>query len=470
MNAAAGKCVRDCRGVPVSYRNPNAIVALERAHESYLSFNGDPLAKIDSIIEQHPKFILAYLFKASYLTQVLEKRVRDDLVETISIAQSLSSLANDRERHHLCALQAWVDGEIFSAIRHWEDALVKYPFDLLALQIIHLSYVLFGEVKGQRDVVAKVFSRWDEKIPGFEHVLAFYAFGLEENGDFERAEQMAKHSIELRSNNPYAVHAIAHIMDMQGRYAEGLAFMYDQIELWSESGFVIHLWWHTALMHLDVQDFNRTLEIYDDHLRAGQQETNRYEEFDATALLWRLDLIGVDVGERWVELADKWEPSAKDTLYAFNNVHAMMALVSDSRTDAAQDLLNANADYAQQSSNDNAAAIAAVGLPFCRALEDFHADRYSECVDRLLIIRYRLDLLGGSYVQREVLIWTLLESALRAERFELAVALANERCELKPGSAQRWLDLARSFKGLGAFDSAASAQTRAAEIISLANV
>ncbi|MBT6210961.1 MAG: tetratricopeptide repeat protein [Woeseia sp.] len=463
--ATARNDLSDARGIPVSYSNKEAIVALENAHESFLAFHGDPLEMVNTIIERHPDFMLAHLFKAACLTQTIENRVRDDLVNTVSAAEALSATATDRELAHLRAVSAWITGDVSAAVTEWENALAHNPLDLLALQIIHLTYVLFGQVKGQRDVVARVFTYWDESIVGYEHVLGFYAFGLEENGEYERAEQMAKRSISLRSENPYAVHAIVHIMDMQGRYREGLAFMYDHAERWTASGFTVHLWWHTALMHLDLQDFERVLEIYDSELRASQDTASLYEEFDATALLWRLRLLGVDVGDRWIELADKWEPSAKDTLYAFNNAHAMMALVSDSRHIASQVLLETNDRYARESSNDNAVAIRTVGLLFCHAIKDFHENRYAECVDRLLAVRHQLDHLGGSYVQREVLIWTMFEASIRAGRYALAVALANERCELKPGSVQRWLDLARGLHGLGDMSASTAANDKAAVIL-----
>jgi len=455
----------DCRGIPVSYKSDQAIEALENVHELYLAFRGDPLAEIEQIIEQHPNFILAHLFKAAYLTQVLESRVHDDLHGAVSKVEALCDYANERELLHLNALRAWLNGEVFHAIGIWEEALVKYPYDLLALQIIHLSYVLFGEVKGQRDVVAKVYTRWREDTPGFEHVLGFYAFGLEENGDFERAEELARRSLSIQPENPYAVHAIAHVMDMQGRYKEGLIFMYEEAERWTESGFDIHLWWHTALMHLDLQQFDRVLEIYDEQLRKTPDASDRYEEFDATALLWRLNLLSVDVGDRWIELANKWEPSAQDTLYAFNNIHAMMALVSAERYSAVQALLAANERYVEHATNDNAVAIETVGIPFCKAIEYFHAGRYTDCTAKLLPVRRHLDQIGGSFVQREILDWTSLEAALRSHQYALAVALANERCELKPGSAQRWLDLGRGLEGINDLNAAASAQETARRII-----
>ncbi len=146
----------------------------------------------------------------------------------------------------------------------------------------------------------------------------------------------------------------------------------------------------------------------------------------------------------------------------------MMAFVSDARADAIHALLTANERYVQQSSNDNAAAISTVGNPFCHAINQFHNGRYSECINQLQPIRRHLDQLGGSYVQREVLEWTLLEAAIRSHQYPLAVALANERCELKAGSAQRWLDLARGLEGLNDVQGMATAREAARKIIAAA--
>ena len=192
---------------------------------------------------------------------------------------------------------------------------------------------------------------------------------------------------------------------------------------------------------------------------------DKYEELDAVALLWRLKLIGIDVGDRWNHLANKWTPAAKDTLYAFNDVHAMMAFVAAGHADAQQQLLNANERYVSNASDANVAMSREIGIPFCLAVQDFQAERYGACVDRLLPVRYRTHRLGGSFAQRDIIGWTLLEAALRANKFDLALGLANERAALKPTSVQSWRSIARAFKGLGHTAKADQASARAASLL-----
>ncbi len=134
------------------------------------------------------------------------------------------------------------------------------------------------------------------------------------------------------------------------------------------SNFANHLWWHTSLFHLDIKEADGVLGIYDAHLNSEGKAGDKYEELDAAALLWRLDLIGADVGDRWNHLATKWESAATDTPYAFNDVHAMMAFVAANQTDAQEHLLSANERYVENASDANVAMSREIGLPFCLAI------------------------------------------------------------------------------------------------------
>ena len=451
----------DIRGVPVSHPSQDAIDGLELAVQTSLSFRGDAIAVIEKTLEEHPDFTMGWLFKAGWLTQAMETRIYSEMVSALKEAEKLLSKANDREKGHYEAIHAWVHGDFYGAVQKWEAVLTAYPLDLFALELVHYTDVLLGDVVGQRDCVARVFNLWDESLPGYEFVLGFYSFGLEENNDYLRAEEFGRQALAMRPDNPYAVHAVSHVMEMTGRQSGGIRFMADQRKHWGDSNFANHLWWHTSLYHLDLEQNTKALDIFDKHLDSRSNDGNKYEELDAAALLWRLNLAGEESGDRWAHLADKWEPSAQDTLYAFNDVHAMMTFVSDDRKDAQEKLLSANERYLENSSDANAAMSREIGVPFCLAIQDFKSERYGDCVDRLLPVRYMTHRLGGSFAQRDVIGWTLLEAALRSKRYDLALGLANERAALKPTSVQNWRAVSRAFKGLGNHTKADRANARA---------
>ena len=455
----------DIRGVPVSYPDNQAIAGLERAIEMSLAFRGDAIAEIDTVLAEHPDFIMGWLFKAAWLTQSMETRIYGLMCDALQQAERRLSSANEREIGHYEAVKAWVSGDFFGAVQKWEAVLVKYPMDLLAMELVHYTDVLLGDIAGQRDVVARVSNLWDESVPGYEFVLGFYSFGLEENRDFSHAEELARQALAIRPDHPYAVHAVSHVMEMRGRQTGGIRFMSEREKTWGTTNFANHLWWHTSLYHLDLEQYDRVFEIYDNHLDSSRSDGNKYEELDAAALLWRINLVGQDSGDRWKNLADKWEPAAQDTLYAFNDVHAMLSFVSDNRVEAQEKLLSANERYLESASDANAAMSREIGMPFCLAMRDFKAGEYGACVDRLLPVRYMTHRLGGSFAQRDIIGWTLLEAALRAKQFDLALALANERTALKPTSAQNWRAVARAFTGLGDKSNADRADAKAQSLI-----
>lgn len=453
--------LNDSRGVPVSTDNPDLIARMEAAHEMSLGFVGDAVAAIDLVLQEHPDFVMGHCFKAGLLTQAMETRIYQDMCASLRAAEALAGQANDRERGHMVAVRAWVEGDFHAAVQHWEAVLVEYPRDLLALQLAHLSAVLLGDTADQRDVVARVFPSWHEGLPGYGYVLGFYAFGLEECGDFARAEELGRRAVAISPTDGYAIHAVAHVMEMQGRQQGGINWMTSRCDDWAKGNFANHLWWHLALFHLDLEQYDRVLEIADNHLRSPDTSHEKYEELDASALLWRLKLLNIDLGNRWTELADKWEPAAGETLYAFNDVHAMVTFVADGREAAAQTVLNANERYSEHANDANVGMTREIGLPFCRAVQAFAKGDYGRTVDELLPVRYRTHRLGGSHAQRDIIAWTLLEAALRAGRFKLALGLANERTALKPTSPINWKLTARALDGLGQRDDARRAYAKA---------
>ena len=232
---------------------------------------------------------------------------------------------------------------------------------------------------------------------------------------------------------------------------------------WVGSGFAIHLWWHLALYHLDLGQIDKVLEIYDTGVRNKSSDIS-LEELDAAAMLWRLQLMGVDVDDRWGDLADQWEPHAEDTHYAFNDMHAMMTFAGAKRDSAAARLLAASASYVTEPGGANQRMTKEVGIPICRAFLAFSRGNYQAVVNLLLPIRYKSFVFGGSYAQRDVISLTLIEAALRAKQFNLAHALLSERIALKPSSVLNWKSLGRALDGLNDVTGAQRAWARAEEL------
>jgi hypothetical protein len=220
---------------------------------------------------------------------------------------------------------------------------------------------------------------------------------------------------------------------MTGRKREGIAWMRANPEAWSrDSFFAVHNWWHVAVFHLDLGETETVLELFDGAIH-GRRSGIVLEMIDAAALLWRLELRGIDVGDRWAALADGWEPHATAGNYTFNDAHATMAFLRAGRSAALASLLDAQ-EAAMARDDDNAEFTRRVGRPVTRALVAFHRGNYVEAARGLRQVRNGAALFGGSHAQRDLLDLTLLEAARRQGDAPLYAALAAERLAARPGS------------------------------------
>ncbi len=421
----------DARGEPVNGASEKAVALYEKALAELQCYRGDPVATIDQALADSPDFAMAHCLRAYLHALSTEAQAVAETRASFDAAANLRT--NARERRHLVALRQFLDGSWEGAIAALEDVLTDYPRDALALQAIHLADFYVGDSRNLRDHVARVLPEWSPDDSGYHALLGMYAFGLEETGDYRRAEEMGRWALELNPRDAWAQHAVAHVMEMQGRAQDGIAWMNGRERDWAEdSFFAVHNWWHLALFHLELDQVERVLELYDGPVR-GARSRVVLDLVDASALLWRLHLRGIEAGARWSELADAWEPLAVDGFYAFNDAHAMMAFVAGDRPKAAEALLAAQ-QQAMAGSAGNARMTWEVGYPLCAGLRAFGRGDYATCISLLRPLRSRLHRFGGSHAQRDVFDLTLLEAARRDGHHALVRALANERIERKPDS------------------------------------
>jgi len=455
----------DCRGIATSSTHRASLKKLEQATELTASYFVDPLATINEALEADPAFAAAHCLRAALAVMSSERGAMPMLEESVASIEALGASANQRERLHAAAARAWLEGDFQRSLRLYGDIVVEYPRDLVALQTAHVADFFHGQSTLLRDRVAQVLPHWNADVPGYGYVLGMHAFGLEETALYAQAEETGRRALDLNRRDPWAVHAVAHVMEMQGRVGEGIEWLQGRVADWSvDNGLAYHNWWHLALYHLELGEEDVAIALYDTRIRPAQSSV-ALEMVDASAMLWRLMLRGVDVGDRWQPLADAWHPPARDGFYAFNDVHAVMAFVGAGRwpeVDAVIDGL----ERAATGRGTNAAMSREVGLPVARALDAFGRGRYEIVIDELLPVRAHVNRFGGSHAQRDVVHLTLVEAALRGGRTSLARALAAERVGVKPSSPFNWRLTARALAaaGLGAESQRALESAAAADV------
>ena len=432
----------DLHGLPLSGASSEARDHYERALGLFRLYSGDPVAAADAAIVDSPGFAMAHLLKA-WLNLLGTEPAGLEVAKAEHLAAG-PHCRTGREKGHLAAIGHLVEGRWHEASRAILRVGTDHPHDLLALQVGHQLDFLTGNARLLRDRIARALLDWSPDRPGYHALLGMHAFGLEEMGDYRQAEATGRRAVELEPRDGWAQHAVAHVLEMQGRTADGIAWMRGA-DAWSrDSFFAVHNWWHLALYHLDRGETAEVLGLFDGPI-FGARSAVAMDLVDAAALLWRLHLRDVPVGDRWSVVADNWQPFASAGTYAFNDAHAVMAFVGAGRPDRVTEVMDAQ-DRAMAGAGDNAAFTRDVGRPVVLGLKAFGDGDYAGCIQVIQPVIQIANRFGGSQAQRDLLDLTVMEAALRLPDRALARAIAAERLALKPNSphARSQFDRARA--------------------------
>ncbi len=435
----------DRQGNSLRGATPTAVEKFDEALHCFNIYRGDPVALFEEALAEAPQFAMAHIMKAYLMGLATEPAGTEEAQKTV---EQLGSMALDaREASHLVALKHLVAGDWTKAAVALDHHSLAYPHDLLGLQCGHLMDFYRANGRDLRDRIARALPKWSKDMPGYSIVLGLYSFGLEEAGDYARAEEAGREALALQPLDCWAHHAVAHVMEMQGRAQDGIGWMIAREPYWSgdDNFFRVHNWWHRALYHLDLGQVDQVVALYDGPIR-GERSEVALDMVDASALLWRLNLSGHEQSGRWGELAEMWDMHADGKLYPFNDWHAAMAYLGAGRDGEVSRLL---ATYREKASEESEVAHWAreLGLPLIEGFQAFWQGDYEAAATRLHGARFIVNRFGGSHAQRDIIDWTLTEAALRGGMTDLAEGLANERLALKPHSPVNRSFLQRAREG-----------------------
>jgi tetratricopeptide (TPR) repeat protein len=425
--------IQDAQGHHLSGATAEAAATYDQAVRAFNLVHGDAIGLFDMAREATPDFAMAYLGKAWVFAIANDPGLRAQAAALVETARPLP--LNEREQAHLAALTHLVQGARAAAVGVLDRHLMRYPLDLVAHQGAALTDGFLGRFHWVRDRSARALPLWSKDQPGYGTLLAMHGFGLEEAGDYARAEAESREAAELEPLSFWPHHTVAHVMEMTGRTEDGLGWMAAREALWSTPGHMnqVHIWWHKALFHLELGQYDEALALYDGPMRATQRPV-ALSLTNASAILWRLDTLGCDVGGRWRELADLWQCRADGKCLAFADIHAAMAELRSGQEALVERRLAAMRETAANGA-EAAGLYRNVGIPIVEGLAAFHRGAWAEAVELLLPARVDLWQIGGSHAQRDVVGWTLTEAAIRAGQRDIALSLAHERLAARPRSA-----------------------------------
>ena len=447
--------LHDQHGLAISTSSAEAAAGFDRTVLAYLKYRTDTQQHLAGTIAADPEFGLAHCL-AGYFAMLSYKLANVPVAaEAARTARALTAKATAREQAHVAALDAWIAGDIDRTLAIWDDIVAEHPMDVLAFRLAHFNNFWLGRPEAMRASVEQVFPKWARDLPGYGTILSCRCFANEECGDYAVAEPCGWAALAIDPADFWGIHAVAHVMEMQGRRREGIDLL-DTHERYFSGGnnLIHHLWWHRAMFHLEQREFDAVLDLYDRRFRNLASPLNQalpdlyIDVQNAASMLFRLERQDVEVGDRWIEIADRAEQRIGDCLSAFTQPHWMMALAATGRDDAARRMLDAMRAFGLRA-GAVADVVGIVALPVSEAVLAHRRGEYARVLDLMKPILDGMPRLGGSHAQQDVLEQVFLDSAIKANRADDVRLLLARVAERYPTPPERRIGYAQAAQQFG---------------------
>ena len=441
--------ITDHAGLTITTANQEAAEAFDRTLIAYLRFGNDIGDLLKSTYAHDSEMVLANVLRGYFMNMMGMRVLVPKARQSLEMAERGVADSTPREQLHVKALKAWCDLDLAGATAAWEESIRDHPMDVLAVKMLHYTHFYMGDVVNLRDSVGRVWHAWEgrEELATYGYMLSLRAFGLEETGDYVQAETLGKAAVNLNESDAWAVHTVAHVYEMEDRPQEGIAWLKDKGSYKNWNNFRYHLAWHRALMLYETECYDAVLELYDE----GIFDPKSDEYLDLTnsiSLLARLELAGVDIGDRWQSLSEKAKGRVDDKLLAFVDAHFMWAL-AESDAEAAEAYRVSIDTYRDENDDTYAHVAQGVGHDLCAALAAYKAKDFEGCILLLEPVRHHVTAIGGSNAQRDLFALVLIDASIRAQQWPLARTLLSERTAQRPRNVRAWRQLVHVLTALG---------------------
>lgn len=441
--------VSDYLGAPLHDPGPEALAAIDDFIGGFLTYQ-TRVTRIIGAAEAHPDSCLANAY-AGILWMLLESpEAPAKAAPYRDRALAVAPAAHPREQQAAAFLDAWVRGDLAEAERLSEAAVDHWPRDLAMLKLN--QYLTFN--RGDFPAMLRIALKGLEGAADVPQMHGMAAFGYEQCHLLAEAEAAARRALAMEPNEPWAQHALAHVMITQGRIDEGEAFMRAASPGWADlnSFMVTHNWWHLALFLISQGRLAEALAIYDQHCWGVAKDYSQ-DQIGAVSLLARLEFAGCDVGDRWVEVGGYLAARGCDVVLPFLTLQYLYGLIRSGQPEAGPLLDAIRAEPAP--------VWREVALPAAEAIAAYLAGDDAAAIVAMERALPRLSEIGGSHAQRDLFEQIRLATLLRAGRWTAAQQTLEQRRAFDPVGVPLNRDLARTYAALGLPAQAREAAARA---------
>ena len=386
--------LHDRFGLPVATCSPEVVAGIDRFGAEVLSHGQSAAVILDAAVLD-PNAALANAFSAAmylFLQTADGTRRAAPWLERARHAACRPGTP-EREQAWVAAIDAWAHGDAALALKRHLAIAERWPQDLLNAKLAQVHQINLGDRAGMRKLAERVLPANRQH----SHAWGLLAFALEQTGELDAAQAAGEKAVAMNRDDPWAQHAVAHVFEARGMPDAGLAWLQPLSASWERcSSFMLtHQWWHVALFHLARHETERALALFDQHVW-GVRKTCVQDQVNAVSLLARLEQLGADVGQRWLDVAAHVRPRIFDRQNAFLDLHFAYALARAGEDVAVAKLLGGIADHAARSAPPVWRELA---LPAAHGVVAHARGQRREAAAWLAPLAGRLFLLGGSTAQ-----------------------------------------------------------------------
>ncbi|SLN69363.1 tetratricopeptide repeat protein [Oceanibacterium hippocampi] len=423
----------DARGYRISTDNALAAAEIFTALENFLHWRADLMPHVKAALAADPACGFAQALHGLLLYGTRNAAFRPMVVDSLKAANAARGAMSAREGRYVDALAAASAGRITEAVSVYEQILAADPTDLLAQRLAQFELFWLGEMAWSADISGRVAPAWNENIPGYSAHLGCRAFDLEETHQFGEAERIGRESVARDPAEVWGTHAVAHVLIMQGRHADGIAWLDGLKDNWAMANQMsLHLWWHRCLFHLERGETDAALAIYDAWVRNRDLPVLKgmpdlyIDMQNGASMLIRLELRGIDVGDRWDELAELTLKRLDDHSSPFTSAHYVAILAAAGHFAEAETAIASMTTFAHADDGTLGPVYLAAGIPAAKAALAHRKGDHEAVIRHLLPARRALWRMGGSHAQRDLFFILLVDSASKLDRRDiLSIALAD---------------------------------------------
>lgn len=371
-------------------------------------------------------------------------------------AEATSKHVTRREQMNVAAVRAWYDNDIPKAIQIANEIVDEFPRDLVMVKLTQTHNFNLGNAPGMLSLAEKA----EKASTDICYMHGMSAFAYEQCHLLDEAEKAAWQALEMKHKEPWAQHALAHVMITQGRIDEGMKFLEDVSKTWTDlnSFMLTHNWWHLALNYISLGRFDDALSTYDNHVWGVWKEYSQ-DQINAVSLLLRMELAGINVGDRWQDVGQYLKVRTGDFIQPFLTMHYIYGLARAGFSEA--DELHENLlKFTITAPEYVRTAWQEVALPACEGLLAHAKGDHEQVIQKLGLAVARLGEIGGSHAQRDLFEQVLLDAMVKTGRYAMAQQKLEMRRGYEPNSVPTNLALANVYDKLDLPREAARARGR----------